>query len=489
MTRTGNAIEETSRALGALVINCADIAGQLGQVSSDISEQSVDLGGLSRVVDRLVINQQAADHAAAQTRKLSDQVRSKLEQNAQAIEEATSSFGELTTLVSGLGAHVTDLSNAMSEVRSVSDVIARIATQTNLLALNAAIEAARAGVEGRGFGVVAAAVKGLASETREATRRIDTTIDVLSGEASRLVQEIEHGMMRSLSAERGLARIRASMVDAGEIITMVDGQSAEVTEAVAGIEASVAEASRDIAKFADALRINAVNLSRARARVDTLEVEANLTLDRLAMSGLETGDTPSIERAKEVAREIERLVEAGIARGEVSEDAVFDCNYRLIPGSNPPRYDTGFNDFADRHIRPILDRESTWSPGMIGSVISDVNGYLPTHLTLRSQRQGKDIAWNMKWCRDRRIMMDDATRRAIESSAPAMLNCYRMALGEEDFLPLKTVFVPLWFRGRRWGNFEFAYVDAQDARSLAIGASGLAESLVNAGDQLVEATA
>ena len=52
----------------------------------------------------------------------------------------------------------------------------------------------------------------------------------------------------------------------------------------------------------------------------------------------------------------------------------------------------------------------------------------------------------------------DETRNAINSDRPAMLATYRMELGDK-YIPVKNVFVPLYFRGKRWGNFELAYRD------------------------------
>jgi methyl-accepting chemotaxis protein len=34
-----------------------------------------------------------------------------------------------------------------------------------------------------------------------------------------------------------------------------------------------------------------------------------------------------------------------------------------------------------------------------------------------------------------------------------------MEMGGGRYLPVKNVFVPLFIRGRRWGNFELAYRD------------------------------
>jgi methyl-accepting chemotaxis protein len=57
-----------------------------------------------------------------------------------------------------------------------------------------------------------------------------------------------------------------------------------------------------------------------------------------------------------------------------------------------------------------------------------------------------------------RILIDDTTRMALASDRPATLATNRMELGEK-FIPVKNVFVPLWIKRRRWGNFELAYRD------------------------------
>jgi methyl-accepting chemotaxis protein len=87
-----------------------------------------------------------------------------------------------------------------------------------------------------------------------------------------------------------------------------------------------------------------------------------------------------------------------------------------------------------------------------------MNGYLPTHLSERSHPQGPDPVWNDEHCRNKRIMIDDQTRMALASDRPATLATYRMELGDK-WIPVKNIYVPLWFKGRRWGNFELAYRD------------------------------
>jgi methyl-accepting chemotaxis protein len=185
---------------------------------------------------------------------------------------------------------------------------------------------------------------------------------------------------------------------------------------------------------------------------------SNNMLDTLANSGAEIDDTPMILLAQDAMRAIMTSVEQGIDRGEITLEAVLDRNYVLVEGTNPPQYNNGFADFADIYVRPLLDRYKARDPRIIGSAITNLDGYLPTHLSERCHKPGPDPVWNDEHCRNRRIFMDETTRKACESDKPAMLATYRMELGDKYF-PVKNVFVPLSFKGRRWGNFELAYRD------------------------------
>ncbi|MCR5746427.1 MAG: methyl-accepting chemotaxis protein, partial [Lachnospiraceae bacterium] len=65
----------------------------------------------------------------------------------------------------------------VSEISTLADAIAAIASQIDLLSLNASIEAARAGEAGRGFAVVASEINNLATETNTAVEEIKKTIE------------------------------------------------------------------------------------------------------------------------------------------------------------------------------------------------------------------------------------------------------------------------------------------------------------------------
>jgi len=130
-----------------------------------------------------------------------------------------------------------------------------------------------------------------------------------------------------------------------------------------------------------------------------------------------------------------------------------------ISGTNPQQFTTRFCDFADAHIRPFLDRVMAEEKKAIAAVISDVNSYLPTHISDRSRPQSEDPDWNAAHCRNRCNTMDETTLRAVRSENPVMVAAFRWELGAGNIVVAKDIFVPLYISGRRWGNFELAYVD------------------------------
>jgi len=455
---TENAIRAVARDCGSLSMECSDVSGYVKGVSERIGEHLRMLDQLEEVTTRLLSDQGRVSDSTDEARLLSEQAKAKLEAGREAIDGTIQGFKGLTDLIVQLGERMAGFASAMNQVQMVSSTIETIARKTNMLALNATIEAARAGDAGRSFAVVAAEVKKLAHDTRSATSQIASTIGELTREASAVTTEIKTGVEQSRAAQSGFGTISDTVREVSEIVGMVDRQTEGIAHSTSMIQTSVDRVKAGLTDFAGDARENGTELLTAQKRLAHLELLSNTMLDTLANSGAEIDDTPFISKAQETCRQIKIAVERAIDEGEASIDDVFDTDYQIVEGSNPVQYDVRFNATADKYIRPLLDRTKGSDSRIIGSAIGDMNGYLPTHLSDRSHPQGADAVWNDEHCRNKRILIDDATRNALASDKPATLATYRMELGDK-FIPVKNVFVPLWFKGRRWGNFELAYRD------------------------------
>ena len=113
------------------------------------------------------------------------QMREKISGNVHRTAKLSANTSELTAAATEAAQRLSDSSRVIQEV---VEIIESLANQTNLLALNATIESARAGVAGKGFAVVAQEVKHLASQTADATRSIENTVNDIRTSIAEVVQ-------------------------------------------------------------------------------------------------------------------------------------------------------------------------------------------------------------------------------------------------------------------------------------------------------------
>jgi methyl-accepting chemotaxis protein len=111
--------------------------------------------------------------------------------------------------------------------KAVSQIIG-IAEKTHMLSLNASIEAAKAGVAGKGFSVVAQEIRKLADLTR-----------TVSDNVSAVIRDSNRGV------EKVLGRIKGLGTGFGEIVTSSDGTRVMIAENSRALE-GVSKAHRDI---------------------------------------------------------------------------------------------------------------------------------------------------------------------------------------------------------------------------------------------------
>jgi methyl-accepting chemotaxis protein len=442
---------------GDLAIGCTDAGGQVTAVAVSIAAQSKVLAELQAVMASLEIDQRQVTDATDEARMLSENARFRLKEGADIISASIGEFAELTRTVARLGSQITNFASAMDQVRRTTQIIDGIARTTNMLALNAAIEAEKAGAAGRTFAVVAAEVKKLAQSTRAATDEIATTMDSLTTEGDAFVLEIQNSMVRGRDAEAGFARINETVAEVIGLVDQVDRQTDDIARSTNLIHDSVCRVGDELDGFAEAAGANGKRLGGAVDRMKALELQASAMFDTFVHSGFLPDDRRFVDIALSERDRFFKTIETALADGSLDSASLFDDDYRLIEGSNPERYDTRLNSFADRVWRPELDRLVATDPSIISAACTDRNGYLPTHTTMYSRTPTGDPAHDAAHCRNRRILLDETDRIAKASEKPFHLSVYRRENEDGGFHVVRNVYVPIIVGGRRWGDFELAY--------------------------------
>jgi methyl-accepting chemotaxis protein len=202
----------------------AATAGQIANTASDLSGQATTM---AETISSLASSAHALQELAVQLdggaregvlrntalRSLALENRAGLDASAGALTSLALNVQESAESIEALGA-------ASEEIRSFVTLVRKLARQSKLLALNAAMEAARAGVHGQGFGVVASEVRRLAAMSSDAAEQTET-----------IVKSVLKGISTSRSsADRAVgtaAEVRSATSLASESFTEIERAVAE----------------------------------------------------------------------------------------------------------------------------------------------------------------------------------------------------------------------------------------------------------------------
>ena len=453
----GDAIEGLSESCSDVTVGCADVAGLVQQVIQSSEQLRAEHTALLGTVSALDRDQAKVSEASEEARLLSRNAIERLGQGSDQIRSSLGQIGQLLSLVDTLTKHVTGFAAAMEQVRKCSQDIDRIAQTTNILALNAAIEAARAGEAGKSFAIVASEVKQLAANTRVATDEIGRTVDALGGEAERVITEIREGEEVSQKARTSVSRIEETLTGVIDMVEEVDKQNEQITRSTSTISQHVGCLHDVLNAFNRAAVENEGKLAESQKRMLELEETSNVMFDKMVHAGLCPQDSEVVQIAMQAAQECIEQVTTALEEGKLQENALFDDDYVEVPGTNPQLFRNRFSDWADKHWQPILDRIKADNPAVVATVCDDRNGFLPTHTSDRSQKPTGDYAHDLQYCRNGRIIFNDADRRLKKTTADYSLAVYRYEGDGKSYRVVRLVSVPMVIKGRRWGEYEITY--------------------------------
>ncbi len=458
------AVAEMADRIDRLGIEIADIHGFVEAVTQRLTRQSDRLGQVDEAARHMAdANRKVAEYGEA-AQAAADEVRQDMTRTTAAIRSGLGTAREhVATLTIGarsIAQSLVGVTRSISAIRESSGAIQAIATETQMLAFNAGIEAVRAGEAGRGFAVIAQAVRQLADQAREVSRDNAQQLEALVTVVRGLVTESEAGVARAEQAEASSREIDANLDQFDVFGRQVEGLLERIEAIVAPVRANIEGCERvlfELDDLVDGVAGSTAELKETATRVDTLRGISEGLIASVAASGVETADTPLIHLCMDAAQEIAQAFEHAVRVGRITAEDLFDARYQPVPGTNPQQHMTRFVRLTDELLPPIQEPILAADPRVAFCAAVDRNGYLPTHNRQYSRPQGSDPIWNAAHCRNRRIFNDRTGLAAGRNTEAFLLQTYRRDMGGGQFVLMKDLSVPIRVRGRHWGGLRIGF--------------------------------
>lgn len=464
MDRLKGAMNQIGARIGELSVNIADTSGVVGDVSRALSKHAEDFHALTGDMEQIAASNTTVAEASRGAIDAAQSTRAGLAQTTESMSEIlgnavsdmksmASSAGEVTRVLA-------DVSSQIHEIHSFSEAIRGIATQTQLLAVNAGIMAAHAGDAGRGFAVVADAVKQLADKTGNVSRDMVARLEALRGVVSDLQsRNAENEAVANTAYERS-TEIDGELRKFTGFGKTVEGMIGDIERITDPVERTTQICARVLAKVSELdhdVESSSTQLINASERIDKLVGFSEDVIGLVAASGIETEDTPLINRCIEAAKEAGALFENAIASGMCSFEDLFDERYVPVPDTDPQQVTTRFTKLTDTLMPALQEAMLDFDPRVTFCAAVDRNGYLPTHNKIYSHPQSDDPVWNAANCRHRRIFNDRTGLAAGRNTRPFLLQTYRRDMGGGNYALMKDLSAPIHVKGRHWGGLRIGF--------------------------------
>lgn len=244
-----------------------DVAEQIVQATSRQKQSTQNtataVAETTTTVDEIRQTSEAATQQADQVAQDAETNIATASQAEEAIEHGLEAMQTIRQEVEGIARNILELSEKNLQISEIVQTVNGLAEQSNLLAVNASIEAAKAGEHGRGFSVVAAEVKNLASRSKDATEQIRAILSDIQKSSNAAVMVTEQGVKRVEEGQglieelgqtiRALGRVIEDNVDSARQISMTSKQQLAGVEQINQAMESLGESSNESAASAEQL--------------------------------------------------------------------------------------------------------------------------------------------------------------------------------------------------------------------------------------------
>jgi methyl-accepting chemotaxis protein len=172
-----------------------------------------------------------------------------------------------------------------------------------------------------------------------------------------------------------------------------------------------------------------------------------------AESGLKGFELKVFNLATQCREETISRFELFLKSGKLTVGQLFDTFYIPIPNTYPQKYHTQYDKILDTNMQSLLDGYLNKSSRFIYFIVTDVNGYVPTHNSKFSQALTGNKEVDAKKNRTKLIFNDRTGLAAARNTAQYLFQEYPRDTGEMIY----DLSVPIYVRGQHWGSVRVGY--------------------------------
>ena len=451
---------------GSTVAALNDAATSIGEVTNLISEVAAqtNLLALNATIEAARAGEAGKGFAvvAHEVKALSRKTSDAAEDISRRIQDICKASHESIDVINKVGA-------AVSGIKEVTSAVAAAAEEQEATLRDVARSLTEASHEVAAASQNVTRISSSATEIEELSRKVSELVNGTNGRVSELRANLVVSLRTTSTAENGLQESRrpvsvpATMHCGGKRIegTILDLSEAGLrfrsresgAGAVEGQQTTVE--TREFGKVPG--KILAVGQTSIHVRFSEMPDERHAAIAAF-LHGVDTADRRFVTAARETADRIGRAFEAAIAKGEISEQQMFDSQYRPIPGTNPQQFESASTALCDRILPPIQEPILDLDPRVVFCVSTDSNAFVPTHNKKVSQTpRPNDPIWNAANCRNRRFFKDSAGLRAVRTTREFLLQTYDRDMGGGNVITMKEVDAPIRINGKRWGQVRLGF--------------------------------
>lgn len=188
-------LSESSNSIDEINTEICNISNKADNLVYGADRQSDNIENIVRELDIIC---DFADNTLEEATRLSNNAKdtyTKVAQKREEISNTIEAFDQVREEINNTSHITVELQNRVKDADSLIVAVNAITKQSKILSVNASIEAARAGINGKGFGVVAEEMMKLSEQTAEVNKKVDNIIK----EIGLLAENVEKAMNISLN--------------------------------------------------------------------------------------------------------------------------------------------------------------------------------------------------------------------------------------------------------------------------------------------------